>query len=733
MKKLKSLACIAFAAIMSVSLVACGGGGKVEEPIGGDDETPVVVAKDPAVVGDAYGYYFAESPADVAFNMRLNGGTFQSLKMGDTVLTKNNEYKFNIGTEILTVNQTWLSTLEAGDYQLTFVTDLGSCNITITVGESNLAEGYNLQFAAAHDHFFAKASRSDTAITFDFLSFGDFTTDGTALEFINILIDQTPYDSTGLNWRLSAEDMNVRLYSDGTVVYKTFTGQEEKNGVANGLDNIWWKINRTTPNYQTEDLSDIVISRENGVTEFSLELSYEFLGIKSTDSIRFVLMECSDASSYDFSLYDLGIMSVDGVALGNPEKLANWPLLNAAGEVIRPENISVEGVPEGYELSFARSGDTFFANIFLAENDSGVTFAFWTEGDFGTSVNGGMEFINIYLDMPQWSTSGRNWAFEGEDINLRIYSDGTVYKRTGFDGSSDVVWYPRTQLSDENKLSQQATISVGEDATLISVTVPFSEFNGATKETFGGFRFYLAECADTEANFEYFGADLSYKSVAFASPDCSLSTWPLFDGTGNIVRPEQLEGVPEGYELVFAGDRDKIYAKLTYTEEEGVTFAFWTKGDFDKDGDTALEFVQIYLDMPEFNIPYSGNWKFNTEDIIIRIYSDGSVYYKTGFNDTADNIWVKRDAFGDVWKTIAIDKADGVTAFSLTLTLEELGVSDGSLESFHFYLAECSDNSSSDFNYYGSTLYYQNIAVGDAAFCENFAVFSLVTKEITLQ
>lgn len=739
-KQIKTILGLTCAGLMAVSLAACKEGGTTTTPPGGDENPPAVQTKEPVVVGEAKGYYFAESPADIAFNMRLNGGTFQSLKMGDTVLTKNNEYKFNLGTEVLTLYSSYLSTLDAGEYNFKFVTDLGSCDVTITVGESGLTEGYNMQFAKSdnplHDRFFAKASRSESAVKFDFLTFGDFTTEGTSLEFINLLIDKAPYDDTGLNWRLSAEDMNVRLYSDGTVLYRTFTGQEVKNGVANGLDNIWWRINRTTPNYLTEGVENVTISRENGVTKFTLELPYEFLDMESTDGIRFAVMECSDASSFDFNLYASGIVELDGKALGNPEKLSNWPLLTAEGEVVRPENIVVQGVPEGYDLSFARGGDRFFGKISLAENGGGVAFDFWTEGTFGTGANGGMEFVNIYIDMPnegEWNKTGKNWALENEDINIRIYSDGTVYKKTGFNGSADVVWYPRTQLTDVNKLEQQATITQKGDATFVGFTIPFAELNGVTKDTFEGFRFYLAEGADSAANFDYFGADLSYKDVQFVGADCNLATWPLFDQTGNILRPEQIEGVPEGYGLVFAGDRDKIYSKISYAEETGVTFDFWTKGDFDKDGDTALEFVQIYLDMPAFNTPFSGNWKFNAEDIIIRVYSDGSVYFKTDFNGNTDNIWIKREAFGEAWKTIAIEKANGVTSFSLTVTLEDLGVTDGTIESFRFYLAECSDNSANDFNFYGSNLYYQNVAFGDAASCENFAVFTLATNEISHQ
>lgn len=740
-KAIKGFLGLTCAALLSVSLVACG-----EEPMPPPEEDknpPVEQSKDPAVVGEARGYYFEELPGDMTFNMRMNGGAFQSVKADGTELTRNNEYKFNIGTEVLTLNNSWLATLSEGDHTVTFTTDLGSCNITVTIGEKGLADGYNLQIVKTNqelnDNFYVKAGRTEKAVTFDFLTFGDFGKEGAGLEFINVLIDNPPFDDTGLNWRLSSEDMNVRVYSDGSVVYRTFTGTEEKNGVQNGMDNIWWRINRTKPNYKTEGVNDVTISREHGVTKFSLELTYEFLKIGAEDDIRFALMECSDASQNDFNLYDNGIVALDGVAFDNPVKLSHWPMLDGEGNVVRPENIVIKGAPEDYELTFATGGDRFYGKTSLAEN--GVKFDFWTKGNFGTGANGGMEFVNIYLDMPnagKWNKTGRNWAFESEDINLRVYSDGTVYKKTGFDGSTDNVWYSRqTGLTDENKLSVTAETTKKNGAAFISVTVPYSEFNGATKDTFGGFRFYLAEGADTANNFDYFGADFSYQGNKVGD-DWNVASWPLFDNKGAIVLAkdivENTDGVPEGYNLTFGKAHDNIYSKISYDAATGVTFGFWTDGDFGMNGEN-LEFVQIYLDMPAFNAYTGANWKFNSnEDIIIRIYSNGNVYFIREFADRADNIWIKLDhSTTAVDKTIAINKTDSYTSFSLTLTLGELGIAEGAtLDSFRFLMAECADGGN-DFQLYDNAdLTYDGKTVNGAHSCDNWATFALATNTVTL-
>lgn len=962
MKKFaKGVVCLGLAALLSASFAACTKP-DVKDPDDGGENPPVVTEKDPVVVGEAHGYYYAASPADLAFNMRLNGGEFQSLAVNGTTLTRNEEYKFNIGTEVLTIFETYLSTLASGNYTFTFATDDGSCDIVVTVGGSDLIEGYNMEFAIPTtndmaDHFFAKAARDDEAVTFDFRTFGNFTTEGTSLKFINLLIDNAPYDDTGLNWRLGPEDINVRLYSDGQVIYRdNFTGTEIKNGVANGLDNIWWKTNRNNPIYSEGE--DVTITRENGVTSFSLELTYDFLGIESTDDFRFAVMEASDASSYDFNLYERGIVQLDGKALGDPAQLSNWPMFTAEGDILRPEEIPVapvEGVPEGYDLSFAttrgdkfysdityeegtgvtfgfwtkgefgqdsgalefvqiyldlpdfnipysgnwkfnaedvairiysdgsvyfltefdgtvdnvwgkldhdavtitktkatltksdtplaitrqdgvttfsltvtleqlgigageslesfrfyltecsdnspadfnlygsdlayqekaagdparfenyllftlatqevsfpsnvvepeepgvtvpegydlsfaKASDNMYAKISLAENDAGVTFAFWTKGDF----SGTGEFLNIYLDMPEYRASDApNWSFAADDINIRVYADGTVYLRTGFDGAGENLWYPRTQLTDENKLA--ATASIVKDAekgtTSVSVTISFEQL-GATKETFEGFRFWLAECVDNDTNFGYFGADFAIGGTS-AGTDARLESWPMFTAEGEVLLAKDIpvEGLPKGYDLSFAKTKDQIYSKISYAEGTGVTFDFWTKGSFDQDNG-ALEFVQIYLDMPDFNLDQTGNWQFRQEDVVIRVYSDGSVYFLTNFNGTADNVWVKlnHDALTvnkpDTVVTeadpITITRQDGVTTFSLTVTLEQLGIGTGeTLDSFRFYIAECSDNSGNDFIYYGSDLAYTGTSAGDAAFFRNYLVFTLATGEIS--
>ena len=138
--------------------------------------------------------------------------------------------------------------------------------------------------------------------------------------------------------------------------------------------------------------------------------------------------------------------------------------------------------------------------------------------------------------------------------------------------------------------------------------------------------------------------------------------------------------------------------------------------------------------MPAFNAADRGNWRLNSnEDLIVRIYSDGNVYLIRQFEDRADNIWIKLDHSAvSADKTIAILCNGYETTFSLTLSLEELGIaSNDTLESFRFYLAECADGGN-DFNFYGSDVKYKGTAFGDGANCNNYATFTLATEKITL-
>lgn len=154
-------------------------------------------------------------------------------------------------------------------------------------------------------------TKEANGIKFSFETNGDFSEDNACLEFINIFFDKSCVNDD-INWNLFEGDTNIRIYSDGSVVYRNdFSNTEILPGKDKPTqDNIWWKINRTQPNYKT--LDDVTIIRENGLTSFSITLTNEFLGITdNTKSFRFLMRECSDNSGSDFALYG-GNMTLNG-------------------------------------------------------------------------------------------------------------------------------------------------------------------------------------------------------------------------------------------------------------------------------------------------------------------------------------------------------------------------------------------------------------------------------------
>ncbi len=350
MKKLRTIICIVFAVLLLATFAACGnnggntgggntGGGNTGGGNGGG--TPTVM--NPSVIGVAEGFFSVDDPKNIQFNMDLNTGSFESVSIDSTTLTRNTDYRFNIGSEILTFEKDYLATLSEGVKTFTFTTDKGSCDIQITIKPS-LVAGYNMSFAKPlqfnePDYFFSKVSRDGTNVTFDFLTYGDFTTEGMALKFVNLYFDMPAFNTLAANWRFNAEDVNIRVYSDGSVyLFTEFTSLTDNlwfhmdfNDYENGIT----RINGQLAYERGEKLSNVTITREDGVTKFSLVLSYEKLGINSTDAFNFYLKECSDANSVDFNLYE-GDLVVDGKQMGNPERCTNWPTLNADGTITTP-------------------------------------------------------------------------------------------------------------------------------------------------------------------------------------------------------------------------------------------------------------------------------------------------------------------------------------------------------------------------------------------------------------
>ena len=755
-KNFKLLICGIISNVFALSLVACNSN-KTDDISSNSSENSSIIDNNPEVAnGETTGYFYKDVCENVTFEMFTKTGSFSSVKKGDITLTRrtsnnqNGEFGYNVGTKILTFYSDYLATLDEGNHVFKFSTDLGSVDLTIMVFAEGAISGYNFMFADPGmtevqnpecERIYAKVMRSDTAATFEFITFGNFDKEDNELEFINVLIDNPYYNTDRTNWRLSEGDFNFRIYSDGWSIYRNdYTGKEITPGKPNpGQDNIWWRANTEEPNY-IEFKKKATITKEYGLTKISLSIDYALMGIEANSDFRITFMEASAASAIDFNMYQKGYVYYNGTFVGEPSLCSNWVMIKADGSIVLPNDIEVKG-PEGYNLTFGtNNGDNIVAKV-SATNGEAVTFDFWTSGTFSTSGNA-LEFVQIYIDMPEYNKYNGNWRFRDEDRIVRIYSDGSAYLLSGFNDTSDNIWVKRNEdtFSKSNFIPMvtklnTVDINTKKGATVFSIRLTAENLGvGSISE----FHFYLAEASDNSmVDFEYYGSDFKCNDEALGD-GANCENFAVFKVSDNIVTLPTEES-PEGYNLTFGTNNgDNIFAKVSATNGEAVTFDFWTSGTFSTSGN-ALEFVQIYIDMPEYN-KYNGNWRFRDEDRIVRIYSDGSAYLLSGFNDTSDNIWVKRneDTFSKsnfipmVTKlnTVDINTKKGATVFSIRLTAENLGV--GSISEFHFYLAEASDNSMVDFEYYGSDFKCNDEALGDGANCENFAVFKVSDNIVTL-
>ena len=131
----------------------------------------------------------------------------------------------------------------------------------------------------ADDIYGKIASRNANGVTFEFITTGNFSTNGGEKEMILIYFDTSAESLDG--WK---PDYLIKIASDGTVY-----------GRAN---NAWWSASEADKLATTA-----TITSENGVTKIIYTVSYDILGISSSDVFGVALRECAH-SSKDHKLYD---------------------------------------------------------------------------------------------------------------------------------------------------------------------------------------------------------------------------------------------------------------------------------------------------------------------------------------------------------------------------------------------------------------------------------------------
>ena len=156
--------------------------------------------------------------------------------------------------------------------------DLSSYRIHFATGE-NTDTAAGARPVAEADDFYGKVSlRDESGITFDFLTTGDFGKKSGQNEMVLIYFDTGETKEGG--W--SDVDYLIKISSDGTVY---------------GKAGAWWSAS------DADKIGTVVITRENGVTTFSLKVSYSTLGIGAEDVFGVAMREASHNTT-DHLLYD---------------------------------------------------------------------------------------------------------------------------------------------------------------------------------------------------------------------------------------------------------------------------------------------------------------------------------------------------------------------------------------------------------------------------------------------
>jgi len=678
----------------------------------------------PVIIGASTVQWFPDVATNAEFQIRRNNKTVLGLWYGSTKLTSPDDYQYTSISQLLEIKASYIETLPVGSHNFIFKTEGGECTVTVVVN-SFMAMDYPIEFATngePSDHFFLKVTRTSETITFDFLTFGDFNDEvSSGLEFVNLYLDLPLADGTlnthTNNWNVRAEDRTYRLYANGTAIMR------DDYGDYSGADNLWWRYNHDgTYSYpahlfeaasgNVHVLDNIDITRENGATSFSFELSVEELGLSDQHDFKFTVHEATDTSpAGDFGLYQNGFVFFGGVQQPDQVHPSAWMRVLANGATLTPALYTMYSTSA---LKFA--DDDFIATVTRGGNQAsgGVTFTFLTFEEFNTDEDS-LEFVNIYLDLPPQNNDDKDWYGSTEDYIYRIYSDGTVYSRTGFDGTENSLNWIINRETD-NLYGNIKMVKSG-CSTSFSLRLGYASDLGNVSLN-NNIRFMLLQGSDNNGVTLYEGTT-TLNGVEIANPARS-NTWTVLTGTGNVVSADNIPPeMPEGYPLSFSSigtgpnTWEPFQAKVT-RDATGVTFSFASLGDFGLRGDEK-EFINIYIDIIDTSAGATAvaplSWALGTKDRNYRIYSDGTVVYRddfvTGTTLTAANNTNWRDNGSGQYSvgntTIAgnlktlpninINKITGggvtLNTFSLTLSYEHLGISADT--EFGFFLRQCTD------------------------------------------
>lgn len=169
----------------------------------------------------------------------------------------------------------------------------------------------------ANDEFIIKVSRSDTGITIDAVSFGDFNKDGAHNELLLAYFD---FGAVEGGW--AGVDYLVKIASDGKVYGG---GSVSKKAIDAGKGASWWKES------EDDKIGNATITTGTGYKRYVFTITYEEFNsdlpaenqINATQVFGVQFRHASQNSTADHALHD-GNCSLDTTVTGDTANCANY-------------------------------------------------------------------------------------------------------------------------------------------------------------------------------------------------------------------------------------------------------------------------------------------------------------------------------------------------------------------------------------------------------------------------
>ncbi len=324
--------------------------------------------------------------------------------------------------------------------------------------------------------------------------------------------------------------------------------------------------------------------------------------------------------------------------------------------------------------------------------------------EFRMEPQGGLLLGNIELFI---DTKGS--SYERDDTDYLISTDGRL---------AIVSSYGVTPKSTELITARKTVDAYGIETVYITVPYAFFEAQGEDKavaadEVIGISLGYKVNPTWVGWVDKLSGGGRLFDNKLYIAPEHPVAYMRLNARNEHYRADGNVDVSFDGYKgsFGFGHDRaDAFYVNVDKTAD-GIKLDFKTTGNFGGKGETD-EFIALYLDLDGEK---QGGWNYGANDLVVRLYCDGTVRYKGG------SPWWKRDAAGvtTIDNAFTVNYENCVTTIAYTLPWSVIGITADT--EFGFAFREACD-SAVDMTLYGSMgeFVYDGWKVTDTAAQEHF-------------